>query len=193
MPTPPHLFGQHSGLGHCGCYSLNYYWCLFTGPLALNLCPVVLCRAVRIIYFVTQIWSCTHKLKAFRAGYSPFSSLSLSFFVPGIRGLLYPNGFLWLSVFYWGSANEGSSRGLESKRWGHLKYVSPLECCCPLWLSTSSCVVTLLHGSASHDFPPPTSSDLGVIMASPCCFVWVPQHPSLVPLTPPTLIKVVLR
>ena len=79
MPTPPHLFGQHSGFSHCGCYSLNYYWCLFMGPLALNLCPMVLCRAIRIIYVVTQIWSCTHKLKAFRAGYSPFSSLSVLF------------------------------------------------------------------------------------------------------------------
>ena len=37
--------------------------------------------------------------------------------------------------------------------------------------------------------PSPTSSDLEVIVASLCCFAWVPQHPSLVPLTPPNPLK----
>lgn len=102
-------------------------------------------------------------------------------------------GFLWLSCFCLHSDSEGSSRRLEDKRQEGLKYSFPLESC-------SSVIVydfpwpQLLHGGSTSWlqlslFPPLASSGLEVIIASWCWFVWVSQHPPLVPLTPPTPMK----
>lgn len=103
------------------------------------------------------------------------------------------NRFLWLSGFCLGSVSEGPSRRLKDIMQESLKYLFPLECCS----SVIICDIPwpqLLQGSSPSRLqllllPPLASSGLEVKMASHCCFAWVPQHLSLVSLTPPMPMK----